>query len=977
MTGRPMLTGLVASMSMLISISSWANDSIEIPKCIDAGQLVELGDATQSDTSADGRYIKTVGQFADSALHVFDTKTNTKRSFERKPNSFTEFISNHEIAYVDVPDDIAGNLNMSAEEAIKSVDRVSTVIIDLQTGTRRVEKGFTLLQGELARPVGKSGDDLVKFRTSSGREIHAKVGNKTPNRHLSPETKKTPEVLYDESSGQMTIRKDSRTIFEGISRLGKPARGWFNVGFPAGNRYLVSERADQQLYVLDVRTGKEQIIKLPENYGPPYSFQWAANSRNASIFSPDGTNMMLMPRQSPNEGLKTINLRTGNITTRKNLQTLSPVFDASGNICIIDNTATKLSKACFSPTLGTEVSRHTYPSGLSISTEVSTNSAVLSRWDRDGSGSSFFFSTQKICPKLTQVSPDRCESGQPSTLPLIPEIKKMALATACSKSFDARDWDNLPKKNLDELDASESLIVLRRFSKPSGFNADQHTGVLLGMIKSGLHKSQPAAFRAAMLGVLHSSNRLYESILGLVPDLMEGPTAADQQCLTKEERESINKALWSHAKARLALDPTPSFKEIGTLLRSLKHELTNAQKETLAEAAADRLVISAGDSESLNQVFSSKVYKFAESKTREALGLPFHDLTDVTVIREKSRLRVLQIGTNAFEGSTRTLAGFHIKEVKDIDVSGLPVGTSKETVTWRYGTDAANYSADLELNREKLEHSLVPVAPAPNYTEMWKKKNFRGVIIAGSNLGKGLTDTVVKNYVEYFTQQGFNFSDPVPNQNLATYLESKVSGSEPMHYFVKEAHSDGDEKNLFRTSKTGRVLKGVRKDPRGVETIEIVFPDDSKETELISNQDFGRWMKGRDKAKMPELIYLNSSCWSKTKAIYEISAAATPKLINIPTSTSMVVFNNTDKNAMYAAVHGVRNGKTYEEIRTAMKADAGNASGKKNVFIFPDEESYRTNVTDVLRIPVDVKTKITKTQPGGKPIPYSIESVHD
>lgn len=945
------------------------------PLCVDTGRVLMLGTAAGYNLILSSDKTKLIsGPYDQPSFRVVDISTGQGKDFEKPANTTVALLAGDEVAFTEYPPGL-GLGSPSPSQSLAQLAKLKTTIIHIGTGQRRFVMGQMALGDELVTPVRAEGDEIVLKGAQSGREFRRVIANSHSDTVRVYGEKGLPDIAYDKKSDRLSVQIDGVKRFSAKTAIQLTRGNSLEVRVSKDRRTVVAmperELNLKKILIVDTQSGRQQTVEIPDRYNVEL---WQGDEE-ADVLSPDGRKLVLRAGSLPNDGLKILDLRTGKIETRKEIQGFRAGFRSSGEVCVENPTHPGTDWACYHPSSGKEVSRVQLAGGFSVSNVISSGAVAATIWNRAGEGTSFLFSSKTTCPKV--IVPVECNCLLPKSPPLqtgLDAVKDLAIANACAKDFNAKDWANLPSANLDLLDEQSSLTLLKRFSKPGGFDPERHTGVLLGMLKAGMHKGYPAQFRSAMLGVLHSSNRLYDTVHGMYPELAQGE-AGDTQCQTPNEREVIAKTVWAYAKMRLKIQSSPEFTELEPILSASRDVLSKAQKEKLAEDAADELVISAGDSQDLNQVFSSKVYKFAESKTRQALGLPFKDLTDVTVVRDQNELRLIQLGTEPFAGSTPTLAGFHSKLVKTIAVASIPAGKSKETVSWTYGKDASRFEANVVLRREQIDRPLVSTAKAPDYKEMWKGKVLRGVIVAGANLGSGLTDRVTKSYIEYYTKEGFVFGEAKVENNIADYLEKKVSGDEPMHYFVKEAHSDGDEKNLFRMSTSGKILTGVRMVDGKREIVDIVFPGGDTSSTLISNQDFGRWMKARDKAKMPELVYLNSSCWSKSKAIYEISAAATPKLINIPTTTSMVVFANHEKNVMRAAVDGIRKGKTYEEIRSAMQNDPGYQSGRKNVFIFPDQEAYNTNIVEVLRTPVDVDMNISKTKPGGKPTPYSIEGV--
>lgn len=173
-----------------------------------------------------------------------------------------------------------------------------------------------------------------------------------------------------------------------------------------------------------------------------------------------------------------------------------------------------------------------------------------------------------------------------------------------------------------------------------------------------------------------------------------------------------------------------------TIVSLARDSLTDEkQKESLAELAADQLIFTAGDSQELNRIFTSKIYKFAENKMKEAIGLKFKDLTDLTVTRDADTLTFHQLGVRPFDGAKETVAGLYIKSVKSVSVKDLPANKSIETLKWKY--QGKEFSAEIDINKQKLDRAIVAEGKSPNYRAMWKENQFRGVVIAGANLGSG------------------------------------------------------------------------------------------------------------------------------------------------------------------------------------------------------------------------------------------------
>jgi hypothetical protein len=109
---------------------------------------------------------------------------------------------------------------------------------------------------------------------------------------------------------------------------------------------------------------------------------------------------------------------------------------------------------------------------------------------------------------------------------------------------------------------------------------------------------------------------------------------------------------------------------------------------------------------------------------------------------------------------------------------------------------------------------VVPTGKEPAYASLWKDGVLNGMVVTGSNL-RDLSKGVMDEYLECYRQDSFEFSDAeIQIDDFKGFLGQKVKSGE-LDYFIKEAHSDGDEKNLFRLDKKARMSVGTKKLPNG------------------------------------------------------------------------------------------------------------------------------------------------------------------
>lgn len=995
---KPILTfGFV----LLVLVAARAAESAKTTEktCYQGGSLVFAGSGNSYSSpvyNAKGTAVILSPNYTGTKFSVLDLKTRVATEYSKPPNSSVDFKGDDELVFTDF-----SALSMGDIKSIVATLKVATVKVqNLRTGATTQLVGKFFLAGDLVSVDRSEGSSSLVLKDQSGHERTVQVmlsGATSQPDEVSRFSSdySEPDVKYNRKAKRLSVSENGKVIFKtevemkdatNVGGTFSPDRRYFILGLDTNGP--VTPGTASRLQIVDLKMGRGKTISLP----PGYSGGNLSSSTSSKKVSADSKTVLLDSYSSPNEGAKLLSLETGEMRTlsppggaTSHEQITDANYDSKGNICYSSMRSVsgfgvespKASFVCLDETSGKEVSRIEAPLQTSSMSRLNDRDFFLSVYGNGGGqeGQRQLFSAETVCP--TTITKVDCNCSVPANSGAAietSELKKLAVAVACGKSFDAKDWKDLPREKLDTLDEAESVVVLKQFSKPGGFVPREHAGVLLGMIAADIPQKYPAEFKAALIGVIRASDVLYDTILKKYPALAKLPGAPDTSCVTASERPALEQSIRDYTKLRILTNSRPKFEAMTDLTSLARDFLPLEQRSDLAETAADQMVFTAADSAELNQIFPSKVYKFAEAKMKDALKVPFDEMTDITVVRDGENLKYIQLGVSAFEGSKETVAGFHQKLLRTKAVAELPSGKSAENFNWDYA--GKKYSAEIGVNKQKLEREIVAANKSPNYEEMWKRKNFSGVVIAGVNMAPGLTEGVMKQYIDYYTGQDFTFAPPVVNKDIPKFLQSKVSGPEPMHYFVKEAHSDGDEKNLFRLGKEGKILVGTKKSNGKTETIDLIYPTSNSDSTLLSNQEFGKWMKEREAKGGPELVYLNSSCWSKSKAAYEISAAATPKFINIPTTTMMYTFSNHENNVMWATIEGLRKKKSYEQIREMMKKNEKYSSKNANVFIFPDEEDYKKKVTDVIKVPIDIDARLFVEKADGSRVDYSIEQAH-
>ncbi|MGZ5280195.1 MAG: hypothetical protein ACXWC9_09645, partial [Pseudobdellovibrionaceae bacterium] len=314
--------------------------------------------------------------------------------------------------------------------------------------------------------------------------------------------------------------------------------------------------------------------------------------------------------------------------------------------------------------------------------------------------------------------------------------------------------------------------------------------------------------------------------------------------------------------------------------------------------------------------------------------------------------------------SIRARGGFYY--LSQNSFVSMSSGAFTKTYTWSLGGET--FEADHSSTPRPLNFTLEPVA-GPNKAELLDDKIFYGMIVVGANIQGADADSIKENYLYYLEAQGFTLYEDEEIPDALAYIKDRISGrQEKLDFFLKEAHSDGDYRNLFSISKKMHKVRAERQTGDIAEIVDFVFHDNVYNPTFISNQDFADWLKIRETEKLGgQLIYLNTSCSSYTKAAAELGTAASKNLVVVASATTVYTFtSDPDDNATHYLFDGMMKLKTFEEIATSL-------AGKKGEYIFPHQQRYQEMVTSKINAGYDTSTKIFRITESGERKPFQIE----
>ena len=379
-------------------------------------------------------------------------------------------------------------------------------------------------------------------------------------------------------------------------------------------------------------------------------------------------------------------------------------------------------------------------------------------------------------------------------------------------------------------------------------------------------------------------------------------------------------------------------------------------------------------------VFQSKLYYVIYSHVKSWFGRDYKAVSDITIVRKKSGFLTLILSSESIpnHSSVETAFGIHYAVVEDFSMGMAPSEVEagqelvNDVVEWNI-LKGPSYRAHLRINvQDQYEFKnqkgipIITRKAGPDYESVWKDQKMTGLVIIGSSL-RSFSKVLVENYLSYFKEQGFQFSE-VLVPDFHPFLKEKIGNCE-VDYFLKESHSDGDERNVFRFDRINHVLKGLRQTEGGKEeVIYLAFPKPfhfgKRETLLFSNLELAELVKQREEKGCGEITYFNTSCWAHVKARYEIETVHSHLLLNIPSKSLSDTFLNQEGDAIYELIQAYRKGLNFNGFRKSLEKNEGYRSGKVNQYLFPDQRQYYNFIFQHISIPLKIQIDLEREENG-------------
>ena len=558
------------------------------------------------------------------------------------------------------------------------------------------------------------------------------------------------------------------------------------------------------------------------------------------------------------------------------------------------------------------------------------------------------------------------------------DVEKLRIEMLCSADFNAEIWDKEtpPYKGLNnkELSLTQAKRYLQRFAKNGGFKEEDHHFILTAILvdKETVRLLQKELFFALQMIFLSGESSQMQSLLKsvAVDDLVpKPPYNEDDACRSEKEILAVREKSITYARNVMPLIPNDASLRgqdwLGTMLLipslnagppELKLEVKNKMYRTLGSGALSEYP----------GLFLSKALMFTKSYVNKLFGDPAKELTEFTAAgNSNGKIDYYILGTSemSLNGKSSIQGQYGIQTIPVIGPKPPELEKPKITeVAWTH--QGKPYTAQMKIASKKSD-AAVAKGKSPDYDKMWENKKMSGVVLVSDNLGD-FKAKATNHYIQYYAEQGFNFDEPVNLKDSEAWLKDHISDG-TVDYVLKDAHSGGNTSNLISFSKSQKLLKGTKELPNGKkEEIYILAPGSEADgpQQTLSYDSMGEWMKKREQSKQGPMVYLNSSCWSMDQAKYEIPAVHSSLFVNIPATSKTTTFINSKEGTKYHIIEGLREGKTYEQMRKGMATTKRYQTGT-NQYKFPDQQEYQDAFSKLTEIQVEIKD--------GKGKPYSLE----
>lgn len=332
-------------------------------------------------------------------------------------------------------------------------------------------------------------------------------------------------------------------------------------------------------------------------------------------------------------------------------------------------------------------------------------------------------------------------------------------------------------------------------------------------------------------------------------------------------------------------------------------------------------------------------FKLVKESIKKGLGLPYESITDLAIHWNERQLSVSSFSVDRIKGRPENKFGFFHK---DVETFAPPRGPIEKV----YEVFGAEKTEKFHVKIEPIgKLALAPLRkPAPDYSAMVSDGVLGGAILIANNL-TDFTAELRNQYRDYLVAEGFRRTEDrnlTAAQATGIFL-SKVTSME-LDYVLREGHSESSTGVLANLGQNVRVEKFERQRQRGkAREVMWVFTGrpgskgDSSDT--ITQSGLGQALRSRNQPTQ-QFLYIDTSCFASDDFCTSMNAVAAVGFTPIGSDIQVETFSEEAGGPVYEILHGVRNLKTYSEIKTSIRKAELEEDEDEAGFVFPNSPKY-------------------------------------
>lgn len=560
---------------------------------------------------------------------------------------------------------------------------------------------------------------------------------------------------------------------------------------------------------------------------------------------------------------------------------------------------------------------------------------------------------KEICfPRDLQLEDCQCDEILKNK-DALDSVKQVALVALCQGDGKG-NWDQITgPEPTDTLSNSQAQLYIYKFQKYNQFNPQKDMRVLSAIMGSSIVEQSPDQIYPMLQAIQGSHPYIVKSLykaFDLEKRLKVNKNKNNFTCTGEAEKNNINKMKDELIKlANSSTDNSYYGRVYWDKFRVYANELAKLDKSTrnqIQEGISEHLLNQLDRDPRFKDVPNQTNYYLMQKYVRSLFGDQSKEATDVVVTGNDGTYKAMVL-SNGKEVLPKNWIGpaDDASSVVKVELE-KPVDPKRpEDLKWSIGNEV--YTAKIESKKIESLDKLYPKSASLPYQKMGNGKENNQLIFLGENLrhdqdgGKPLVDSLIKKYQSYYKDEGFTFN-PQKIVETEAFMGEKIKSGE-IGLLAKEAHSDGDEKNLAKVPQKSILIEGIK----GKEKVYLLFPtEEHKESKALSSAKIAEWISSRPKDSY--MVYINGSCNSSSKAVAETLRVSDKRFINLGSDTMVDTFENEKTSPMRIMIDGIRKKQTYASMHKALKDSPDSRTGDNN-FLFPDSEDYENIIRKKIR----------------------------